>query len=240
MNIKEHLELKCILMINALVRFNLIPPPETKEALAHLYNYKSLSLHVLPVTSLNPVNEVQIMSLLAEAVITDSPLEKLNLYRKISAVVGLKTEQLTCTTEFKFDSLSALCSFTIFKSLSPVDKLPSGLNPSVVEWCQFQNKMPEYFLFDADKYKAPWTSNKIAAKLCLELVRATKVEVINSCLYALAVVLDHPEIVARLTELNISHDNLPRKIKKHCEQFAPFTENNSVSHAKKPTRCEIM
>lgn len=193
----ELLDLKRMLMINALVRFNLIPPIGSDAWNLRGVAYECMGIHFLPTPQFNDVNETLVMQLLGEASSARTPQDKLSLYGKLAEVTGYSLMQLACPVLHK----------------------------------EFYDKIPEFYLLDADNYQPPWTTNVLSAVLCLDLQRKLDDSASLSCLFALAALLERKDVITRLSAFNINENKMPIKTKELFVQFASYDKNEQLSVA---------
>lgn len=86
---QELANFKRILMINAFIKFNLIPPVDSEAWNANKSQYEMMPLHLLPVSHLEEANEQRIMLLLGKASAATTPDAKMYLFKELAKVTEL-------------------------------------------------------------------------------------------------------------------------------------------------------
>lgn len=225
---EELYKLKCILMINACIKFNLVPPVDSEEWNKYDDRYALMYLHILPGERIDDINDVEIMKLLGESSKASSPIAKLNLYRKVAEVTGYSPEQLAPPNLQKSINLSALCAYTLFKNPpKDQDTLPDHLLGDIKQWGKFDNSLPQHYLWETHLYRAPWTASITAAAFCLNLHKQVEDPTVIPCLYGLAVVLERDDIIERLESQKPDLDKMPENTKAIYDEFLSSLNTNT-------------
>jgi len=97
--------------------------------------------------------------------------------------------------------------------------VPVALDEIIQGWKEFFDSPDHCYLWEDESCDKPWTANKVAAALCIELKKPESNDLALSSLYALAVVLDRKDIISILDEHNITTENLHDEIQGMYQEF---------------------
>ncbi len=230
-------DLTRILIINALVKFNLIPPYDSEAWNAHKYDYESLYIHLLPPEKYEKTKGRLLSRLLASASTAKTPTAKMSLYRSIAELTGDDCNLLACSVQRSIESLAGLCTYKLATSFHDRE-IPPQLLIEVNKWREFHNTLPECFLWESANVDGPWTECVLVTALSEQLLLNESDKSKKSCLYALAVILQRDEIIENLNNEQININNLPKNIIKHYQKY--LLDNNLNADIARAQCCTLM
>lgn len=228
---REILNLRRILMINAFVKFNLIPSVDSPDWNEHADRYKGMYIHLLPSSRMTDENEGLIMTQLGKASAAKTPDQKFNLYRTLCQITGYTLEQIACPILHKLNTIQGKVSYTLF--VNPDTRVTDDhpLINEISEWEKFYNLLPKFYFWDTHEFKPPFPTSVIVAALCLDLQRPLTEAEELSCLFALADTLGRHDILEQLQVHNINAKALRDNTKILYEQLKQSSQPVAESSA---------